>query len=189
VNCGTLQSREKLKTAACVAACVRLECRLVSRAVDWSAVSDLERRDERREPRRSVEDSNSGPYVLIALALAFAGFGASIGISTGLLIPVFVFMFPALVLLALGISKLQEKKQRTIPPKLNKERELLSAIRDNGGSITPAEAAMETSLTVREADGMLSELAGSGHLAVESREGSLFYALPRRHGPQIEGEG
>ena len=151
-------------------------------------MSDLERSDERRESQRSVEDSNSGPYVLIALALAFAGFGASIGITSGVLIPVFVFMFPALVLLALGISKLQEKKQRSIPPKLGKERELLSAIRDNGGSISPAEAAMETSLTVREADGMLSELAGAGHLAVESRHGTLFYALPGRRGGEIEGE-
>ena len=149
-------------------------------------MSDLDRRDESRNVRRSDEDSNSGPYVLIALALAFAGFGASIGITSGVLVPVFVFMFPALVLLALGISKLQEKKQKSIPPKLGKERELLSAIRDNGGSITPTEAAMETSLTVCEADGMLSELAGGGHLAVESRNGALFYALPGRSNPELE---
>ena len=103
------------------------------------------------------------------------------------LVPVFVFMFPALVLFALAISKLQEKKQRSIPPTLGKERELLSAIRDNGGSITPAEAAMETSLTVREADGMLSELAGSGHLALEGRDGALFYSLPSRRSPELEG--
>ena len=89
-------------------------------------MSDLERRDERRDVRRSDGDSNSGPYVLIALSLAFAGFGASIGITSGALVPVFVFMFPALVLLALGISKLQEKKRRSVPPKLGKERELLS---------------------------------------------------------------
>jgi hypothetical protein len=44
---------------------------------------------------------------------------------------------------------------------------------------------METSLTVREADQMLSELAGGGHLAVESKGGSLFYALPRRRGGEI----
>ena len=44
------------------------------------------------------------------------------------------------------------------------ERELLLAIRDNGGSITPAVAAIETSLTVREADRMLSELSSEGHL-------------------------
>ena len=65
--------------------------------------------------------------------------------------------------------------------------ELLSAIRDNGGSITPAEAAMQTSLTVREADGMLSELAGGGHLSVQSRDGSLFYVLPGRRSPELEG--
>jgi hypothetical protein len=149
-------------------------------------LSDLERSDERRGLRRSDEESNSGPYVLIALALAFAGFGASVGITSGVIVTFFVFMFPALVLLALGISKLQEKKQRSVPPGLNKERELLSAIRDNGGSITPTEAAMETSLTVREADGMLSELAGGGHLAVESRNGALFYSLPGRSNPELE---
>jgi hypothetical protein len=45
---------------------------------------------------------------------------------------------------------------------------------------------METSLTVREADGMLSELAGGGHLAVESRDGALFYSLPGRRRPELE---
>jgi hypothetical protein len=150
-------------------------------------LSDLERSGEHREIQHPEEDSNSGPYVLLALTLAFAGFGVSIGITSGVLVPVFVFMFPALVLLALGISKLQQKKQTSISPKLKTERELLSAIRENGGNITPAEAVMETSLTVREADRMLSELASGGHLMVEGREGSLFYALPRRANPQLEG--
>jgi hypothetical protein len=47
---------------------------------------------------------------------------------------------------------------------------------------------METSLTVNEADSMLSELAGGGHLAVESRHGALFYSLPGRRGSELEGE-
>ena len=72
-------------------------------------------------------------------------------------------------------------------PPVSTERELLSAIKANGGSITPAEAAMETSLTVREADGMLSELAGGGHLAVESRDGALFYSLPGRRNSELDG--
>jgi hypothetical protein len=46
---------------------------------------------------------------------------------------------------------------------------------------------METSLTVREADGMLSELAGGGHLAVNSRDGALFYSLPGRSSQELEG--
>jgi hypothetical protein len=95
------------------------------------------------------------------------------------------FVIPAAIFFGLAARDLQ-KQQHALPRPDNKERELLSAIRDNGGSITPAEAAMETSLTVREADGMLSELAGAGHLAVESRDGALFYALPGRRGGEIE---
>ena len=148
-------------------------------------LGDLEGRDERREFSRQEPVSDAGTYVLFALAVAFALFGVSVGITSGVLVPVFVFMFPALVLGALGVSRLQQRRG-SVSPAHNAERELLSAIRDNGGSITPAEAAMETSLTVREADRMLSELAGGGHLAVESRGGALFYSLPGRGGPELE---
>jgi hypothetical protein len=79
------------------------------------------------------------------------------------------------------------RQRRALPSSGGGERELLSVLRENGGSITPAEAAMETSLTVKEADRMLSELASEGHLLVESREGALFYALPRRSNLQLEG--
>jgi hypothetical protein len=149
------------------------------------ALGDLEGRDGRREVGRPEHASDAGTYVLFALALAFALFGISIGITASELVP--VFMFPALVLGALGVSRLQQQKRGSVSSGPGTERELLSAIRDNGGSITPAEAAMETSLTVREADKMLSELAGGGHLAVESRGGALFYSLPRRSGPELEG--
>jgi hypothetical protein len=54
------------------------------------------------------------------------------------------------------------------------------AILDSGGSITPVEAALKTSLTVDEADEILSHLANRGHLVVESRDGTLSYALPGR---------
>jgi hypothetical protein len=132
------------------------------------------------------QKSNSYPYVLIALGLAFVGFGASVGLTAGELVPFFVFMFPASVLLALGLSKLEQQRRKAISPRVGKERELLSAMRDNTGSITPAEAAMETSLTVGEADEMLSELAAGGHLQVESREGTLVYKLPGRRALELE---
>lgn len=71
---------------------------------------------------------------------------------------------------------------------VSKDRELLEAMRDNGGRITPAEVAMATSLSVREADEMLSELAGGGHLAVEREGGALVYALLRNSGAkELEG--
>jgi len=70
-------------------------------------LGDLEGRDERREVGRPEDASNAGTYVLFALALAFALFGVSVGITSGVLVSVFVFMFPALVLGALGASRLQ----------------------------------------------------------------------------------
>jgi hypothetical protein len=133
------------------------------------------------------QKGKSYPYVLIALGLAFVGFGASVGLTAGNLVPFFVFMFPASVLLALGLSKLEHQRRKAISPKVSRERELLSVMRDNRGSITPAEAAMETSLTVSEADKMLSKLAAGGHLRVESSEGALVYSLPGRRVPELEG--
>jgi hypothetical protein len=154
----------------------------------------LERRQRDRgmradEGSRNEEKGNSYPYVLIALGLAFVGFGASVGLTAGELVPFFVFVFPASVLLALGFSKLEQQKRKAVSPSVSKERELLSAMRNKTGSITPAEAAMETSLTVGEADKMLSELAAGGHLRVESSEGTLVYRLPARHTLEIEGQG
>jgi hypothetical protein len=116
-------------------------------------------------------------FVLAAIMVIITSGTAAAGIG---------FVIPAAIFLGLAGNDFQ-KHRHTLPQPASKERELLSAIRDNGGSITPAEAAMETSLTVREADGMLSELAGGGHLAVEGRDGTLFYTLPRRRDPEIEG--
>jgi hypothetical protein len=56
------------------------------------------------------------------------------------------------------------------------ERQLLEAI-DRHGEITPVRAALETSLTVAEADRMLSNLAQGGHLEVRVKEGKLLYSL------------
>jgi len=133
------------------------------------------------------QKSNSYPYVLIALGLTFVGFGASVGLTAGELVPFFVFMFPASVLLALGLSRLEQQRRKAVSPRVSKERELLLALQNNTGSITPTEAAMETSLTVSEADKMLSELAAGGHLRVESSEGTLVYRLPDRITLEIEG--
>ncbi len=147
---------------------------------------DQSGRLERRQGDRGIraeeaswndEKSNSYPYVMIALGLAFVGFGVSVGLTAWNLVPFFVFMFPASVLLALGLSRLEQQRRKAVSPRVGKERELLSTIRNNANSITPAEAAMETSLTVSEADKMLEDLAAKGHLDVKVRGGGLFYGL------------
>ena len=91
---------------------------------------------------------------------------------------IFIFgwaVFPAFGVFVRGIAGLAET--RTEPsPASNRERELLEALRKEG-ELSPAQAAMETSLTVAEADKMLGELAAKGHLEVRTRGGGIFYAL------------
>jgi ATP/maltotriose-dependent transcriptional regulator MalT len=60
----------------------------------------------------------------------------------------------------------------------DRESELLRVLRERGGPTTPVMAALETSLTVEEATGMLEWLAREGHLKVCSEGGVLAYELP-----------
>jgi hypothetical protein len=88
-------------------------------------------------------------------------------------------IFPAFGLLTSGIAGLASSpSQRQLERDSTeaKERELLGVLRDRG-ELTPAQAAMETSLSVSEADDKLKELAEGGHLEVRVRGGGLFYAL------------
>jgi hypothetical protein len=92
---------------------------------------------------------------------------------------IFVFgwsIFPAFGLLVRGIAELSEGGSSLPSGASNKERELLEALRDHG-ELTPAQAAMETSLSVNEADEMLKELTEKGHIQVRVRGGGLFYSL------------
>ena len=56
------------------------------------------------------------------------------------------------------------------------EKELLRALERNE-EITAARAALETTLSVSEAEKMLTKLAGGGHVEVRARDGHLTYAL------------
>jgi hypothetical protein len=88
-------------------------------------------------------------------------------------------IFPSLGLLVRGIAASPAElsgRGTQLPSADGKERELLDALRVHG-ELTPIRAAMETSLTVAEADRMLGELAEKGHLQVRARGGGLFYAL------------
>ena len=83
---------------------------------------------------------------------------------------------PAVGLLLRGVAGLSEGQGTGSHSGDARERELLAALRERG-ELTPTQAAMETSLTVAEADRMLRELASGGHLDVRVRGGGLFYAL------------
>ena len=69
-----------------------------------------------------------------------------------------------------------EESRRAAPGVREKEKELLGALEERG-EITPATAAMRTSLTVDEASKMLEELARKGHLEMQMEEGIVAYSL------------
>jgi hypothetical protein len=88
---------------------------------------------------------------------------------------------PAFVAVARGLTGLMEARARKggAVTEESKERELLEALARRG-ELSPALAALETSLTVAEANRMLSDLASSGHVEVRAHEGRLGYALWER---------
>lgn len=137
-----------------------------------------------QERRDGAQGHSAVPYVTTALGVALLIAAVLVVMTAGVAAAGFPFVLGAAALLGVGISGFV-KQRRALSPG-SKERELLSAIRDRGGSITPMEAAMETSLTVREADEMLSGLAGGGHLLVRSEEGMLSYSLRGRRTPELE---
>lgn len=65
-----------------------------------------------------------------------------------------------------------------VPPPGEKSAELrvLEAI-EGKGKLTPAQAAIQTGLSVVETDRLLSGLAQKGHLEVHAEGGKLFYGL------------
>jgi hypothetical protein len=141
------------------------------------------------QPRRRDRATEGTSYVEAAVGLVFVLAAAAL-FSTGLTSGVFFFGLPLLLPAAWLLGRaLQDAAGRALAPSSGKERELLSAIRDNGGAATAVEATMATSLGVKEAERMLSELAAGGHLRVEVQDasGALSYALPARREPEIGG--
>ena len=62
------------------------------------------------------------------------------------------------------------------PNGIDREKELLQALQRHG-EITATRVALETSLSVSEAEEMLSGLASDGHVQIGAKEGRLAYAL------------
>ena len=142
---------------------------------------DLQRR--RREQSRG-NDAGREPYFFSTL-----GFGLAIPASwlsylmfwSGSPLPVVaVPLIPSTLLVLLGAYQLLRGRTSTAKPGPGAEKQLLMVMRESEGPITPVEAALETSLTVDEAESILSRLADRGRLTVESRDGTLSYALPGR---------
>jgi hypothetical protein len=123
------------------------------------------------------------PFAALAVGLGlllFFGFAILTPFHFFPFFPLF-WILPFLALRALWITS---PRYRTLPstgrPAMSdedrKEQELLEAL-EGRGEITAARAALETSLSIAEADKMLSRLAENGHVQVHAREGRLAYSL------------
>ena len=97
-----------------------------------------------------------------------------------LILAVPFLLVPAIAAITRGLAGVAEARTRERTGRAtteeSKERELLGALARRG-ELSPALAALETSLSVAEADKMLSDLAESGHLEVRAHDGRIGYAL------------
>ena len=148
---------------------------------------DLQRRrEERAQASREPEDIRRrvapDPLLLVGsgfvLGSAISYFYFHMFYWSGLS-ALFPFVAAVALLLYAGRSLLRPKSGNA-KAKIGSEKQLLMAIQDAGGTITPVEAALETSLTVDEAEEILTRFADRGHLIVQSQDGSLLYTLPGR---------
>ena len=109
------------------------------------------------------------------------------------LVPLF-FVFAFFVAPALGRSMVRGNVSQVLgaaegrPASNGEEKELLRVL-ERYEEITAARAALETSLSVLEAEEMLAKLASGGHVEVRAHDGTLAYALrvaDRRGGRLME---
>ena len=111
--------------------------------------------------------------VIVGVILVLAGPGLHLLPFLFLIWAVPFFLVPAF---AKGLAGLTASRTGEAQAGESKEQELLEALARRG-ELSPALAALETSLTVDEANRMLSDLAKSGHVEVRAHEGRLGYAL------------
>jgi hypothetical protein len=124
-----------------------------------------------------------GPPAVLVVCLVIGGLFLFSAAGAFEFFPFFFFfwmipflLIPALGLSARGVAGLFESRARRPVDEGRKEKEILEALARHG-ELTPARAALETSLGVAEADRVLSGLAKDGHIEVRAREGRIGYSL------------
>jgi hypothetical protein len=133
---------------------------------------------EQEEPGRPARDRLFGVGTVVALlawgliVLAFSAGGLADVTSLWWLMLLFGLAAPV----ALLAVRHRFSANDAVGGTRRAEREVLAALREHG-ELTPAAAAMLTSLTAAEAAKALEKLAREGHLEAGAREGAISYAL------------
>ena len=116
------------------------------------------RREERAREKRGRgglrEEIGTNPYHLIGGGFVLGVLASWIAVSTLDGYNPFVNLLTVvLILLAgLGVWRLRGGAPKSVEPRLGGEKQLLAAIQSAGGTMTPVKVALETSLTVDEAE-------------------------------------
>ena len=142
---------------------------------------------DKQEAKSGLTSENMSPKARIVTSMSVLGPVMLSGIFLVVFVPQLWWIFttyawisfPAFGQLAggiAGVASSSSEKQLKRDSSEERERQLLVALRDNG-ELTSAQAAIQTSLSVSEADEKLRGLAEGGYLEVRVRGGGLFYAL------------
>jgi hypothetical protein len=143
-------------------------------------------RSKRARPPKLVTRSLPSPKVSTKGLLVWGGAIALSAIPLSAIVHYnwwLILVFGAVMPIALGLGNriAPSHKAKVQPPSgIHGEKELLEVL-GRHGELTPLTAATKTSLTVSEADQMLSELAQKGHLEVRVDGGKMSYALWERN--------
>jgi hypothetical protein len=138
---------------------------------------DLRGRRHEAGPQEPAVAVKGSPYALLELGFVL-GVTVSFVVRMGGPDPAAALLLFIAVVTLVGYLVRLLMKRSPRSPKTGGEKQLLMAILEAGGSITPVEAALRTSLSVDEAEQLLTRFAYRGHLVVHSRDGALLYAMP-----------
>ncbi|MFW6368146.1 MAG: hypothetical protein ACOCZ9_00280 [Spirochaetota bacterium] len=119
----------------------------------------------------------------LSTSFIFGALWAVSGSGIWLFIGLFAGVFPALGSAGKLLAEIGDQRRlaREAPKmaRARQEKELLRVAKMESGSITPAVAALRTSCSIEEADGILQTLAARGYATMDFDEnGRVFYSFP-----------
>jgi hypothetical protein len=149
---------------------------------DWNGWDEEGRRGRRgpgdrrnRTPIESIIFGSACTLVFGGLLLTRAGSG-----EWWWAFPMmFAGVMPLLGGLARLLTKPREAKTTAQQKEMEAEKQILRAAEEQKGRITPAKAALRTSLTIKEAQGLLERMAKEGHAVMNvTRDGLIEFEFP-----------
>ena len=119
----------------------------------------------------------------LSTSFVFGALWVVTGSHIWMFIGLFAGVFPALGSAGKLLAEIGEhrrlSREAPVMARQRQEKEILRVAKLEGGSVTPAVAALRTSCSIDEADQILQELAGKGFATMEFDDnGRVYYSFP-----------